>query len=153
MAVQREAAIQQDVSEAKRRLYCDVRSTTATPTLHDQDHQGHCLNYRAEHMTAQCCILGGIGPTVRLTKGNGHCTTVRGRSVMAICPGVSRRLAVTFASTTVLMRPQTCRKQYKTAMEMETHLSSYDHHHTKVTRKAVPFAYWPVALVPSGLLR
>ena len=30
------------------------------------------------------------------------------------------------------VRVQTCRKQYKTAMEMETHLSSYDHHHTKV---------------------
>lgn len=27
---------------------------------------------------------------------------------------------------------QTCHKQYKSAMEMETHLSSYDHHHTKV---------------------
>jgi len=31
---------------------------------------------------------------------------------------------------------QTCRKQYKTAMEMEAHLSSYDHHHTKVTCSA-----------------
>jgi hypothetical protein len=29
---------------------------------------------------------------------------------------------------------QTCHKQYKNAMEMETHLSSYDHHHTKVLR-------------------
>lgn len=30
---------------------------------------------------------------------------------------------------------QTCRKQYKTAMEMETHLSSYDHHHTKARHR------------------
>jgi hypothetical protein len=27
---------------------------------------------------------------------------------------------------------QTCHKQYKTATEMEVHLSSYDHHHKKV---------------------
>ena len=27
---------------------------------------------------------------------------------------------------------QTCHKQYKTAAELETHLSSYDHHHKKV---------------------
>lgn len=27
---------------------------------------------------------------------------------------------------------QLCNKQYKTAMELETHLSSYDHHHKKV---------------------
>jgi hypothetical protein len=29
--------------------------------------------------------------------------------------------------------PQVCRKQYQTAMELEEHLSSYDHHHTKVS--------------------
>lgn len=28
-----------------------------------------------------------------------------------------------------------CRKQYKTVTEMETHLSSYDHHHTKRLRE------------------
>lgn len=34
---------------------------------------------------------------------------------------------------------QTCHKQYKNAMEMETHLSSYDHHHTKVLRVGATF--------------
>ena len=33
---------------------------------------------------------------------------------------------------------QTCQKQYKSATEMETHLSSYDHHHKKV-RRLLPF--------------
>lgn len=28
---------------------------------------------------------------------------------------------------------QTCQKQYKSATEMETHLSSYDHHHKKAS--------------------
>ena len=28
---------------------------------------------------------------------------------------------------------QTCSKQYKNAAEMEAHLSSYDHHHKKVS--------------------
>jgi hypothetical protein len=28
--------------------------------------------------------------------------------------------------------PQLCNKQYNTAMEIENHLSSYDHHHKKV---------------------
>ncbi len=36
------------------------------------------------------------------------------------------------ASDNVSLALQTCHKQYKNAMEMETHLSSYDHHHTKV---------------------
>ena len=31
-----------------------------------------------------------------------------------------------------LMIVQICHKQYKSATEMETHLSSYDHHHKKV---------------------
>lgn len=29
------------------------------------------------------------------------------------------------------LRPQICHKQYQTAMQMEEHLSSYDHHHRK----------------------
>jgi hypothetical protein len=33
---------------------------------------------------------------------------------------------------------QTCHKQYKNAMEMEMHLSSYDHHHTKVRHVGQP---------------
>ena len=33
---------------------------------------------------------------------------------------------------------QTCGKQYKNAAEMEAHLSSYDHHHKKVSMKAEP---------------
>lgn len=28
---------------------------------------------------------------------------------------------------------QTCHKQYKSAAELDTHLSSYDHHHKKVS--------------------
>ena len=32
------------------------------------------------------------------------------------------------------MCSQTCAKQYKTAGELEVHLSSYDHHHKKVLR-------------------
>lgn len=31
---------------------------------------------------------------------------------------------------------QTCGKQYKNAAEMEAHLSSYDHHHKKVSMNA-----------------
>jgi hypothetical protein len=30
---------------------------------------------------------------------------------------------------------QVCSKQYQTAMELEEHLSSYDHHHKKVRQK------------------
>ena len=33
---------------------------------------------------------------------------------------------------------QTCHKQYKTAAELETHLSSYDHHHKKVCLRCPP---------------
>ena len=33
---------------------------------------------------------------------------------------------------TVYLCMQTCSKQYKNAYEMETHMSSYDHHHRKV---------------------
>lgn len=40
------------------------------------------------------------------------------------------------------VRAQTCHKQYKTAAELETHLSSYDHHHKK--------ACFPVAACPVG---
>lgn len=47
-------------------------------------------------------------------------------------PHCARALALSRAR--VYMYPQLCHKQYKTAMELETHLSSYDHHHKKVTR-------------------
>ncbi len=45
-------------------------------------------------------------------------------------------------SLTPLRHVQTCHKQYKTAAELETHLSSYDHHHKK--------ASFPVAACPVG---
>ena len=33
---------------------------------------------------------------------------------------------------------QTCHKQYKSAAELDTHLSSYDHHHKKVGLLVLP---------------
>jgi len=35
--------------------------------------------------------------------------------------------------TCCLLIVQTCHKQYKSAAELDTHLSSYDHHHKKVS--------------------
>ena len=52
---------------------------------------------------------------------------------MASCPWVAV-VGTCPPKRTRVVQWQTCRKQYKTAMEMEAHLSSYDHHHTKVTR-------------------
>ncbi len=40
---------------------------------------------------------------------------------------------------------QLCNKQYNTAMEIENHLSSYDHHHKKVTAAACIYQQ-PLAL-------
>jgi len=34
--------------------------------------------------------------------------------------------------------PQVCHKQYKNAAELETHLSSYDHHHKKARAQTRP---------------
>lgn len=33
---------------------------------------------------------------------------------------------------------QTCHKQYEKAAELEVHLSSYDHHHKKVSKSVLP---------------
>ena len=37
------------------------------------------------------------------------------------------------AARKVIIVLQTCAKQYKTAGELEVHLSSYDHHHKKAS--------------------
>lgn len=36
---------------------------------------------------------------------------------------------------------QTCHKQYKSAAELDTHLSSYDHHHRKVDLLVLPMIF------------
>ena len=108
MAIAQQQRIKEDVSVAKRNLFCEVK-----PSCSGSLHSGQPTNCRSRgfaHLQKMHALpLGAILVLLRY----------RPVALLSLCEAI-------------VLIVQTCHKQYKSATEMETHLSSYDHHHKKV---------------------
>ena len=130
----REAAIQSDLRTTKQRLFCQVLPATPCaacarlcwPVLLSRL-SGLDLRLGAELLhacEAACCCAASV--MVRLCQGCLPCHHDFERHYACSC------LEAFNSCLSLPVTVQTCAKQYKTAGELEVHLSSYDHHHKKV---------------------
>ena len=110
MAVELQLRIQEDTATAKRNLYCEVHTQDALLCM------PACL----------LLIWAGGGPPAA--------EPINLLCIASCCPPwfLARGLFWLALMGLPACCLQTCHKQYKTAAELDTHLSSYDHHHKKV---------------------
>ena len=108
MAIAQQQRIKEDVSVAKRNLFCEVK-LSPSGCLHSEQ--------RTHGRSMVCTLLQKV-----------HALPVSTMPVL-LC---HKPVALLSLCEAILLIVQTCHKQYKSATEMETHLSSYDHHHKKV---------------------
>ena len=106
MAIAEQQRIQEDVSSAKRNLFCEVKLSSAGSPRSGQPTYCHSLDTN----TGSACSSSSCNPSASAPQPRALLSSLKGSLLIA----------------------QICHKQYKSATEMETHLSSYDHHHKKV---------------------
>lgn len=139
----REERIRADVAVAQRNLFCEVAPLETLQQFPAPSED--TLFWRIEGIANSCSCA--VHPPWHCSASQNPCRfCCRAMSLCGILlvslkdvkltsllrSAASVHLKPTLQMMLSLHMVQTCHKQYKTAAELETHLSSYDHHHKKV---------------------